>query len=242
VADPIHILATAPLADRVLLPGDPGRALALAQSLTLAPKMFNHHRGLWGYTGEAVADGRPLTIQSTGMGGPSAAIVISELAQLGARTLLRVGTCGSLTPELGVGELLIVSEAICEDGTSRALVGADHASPADPQRVAPAPQLLASLIAAAGDDARQAVTVSTDLFYDRPAAAPARWAALGAVAVELETATVLALARRRGLSAGSLLLVADGIAADGARRRIDADALRAGEQRLGEIAVRALSG
>ena len=57
--------------------------------------MFNHNRGLWGYTG-AAADGEPLTIQSTGMGGPSAAIVIAELADLGARTLVRVGTCGAL--------------------------------------------------------------------------------------------------------------------------------------------------
>ena len=85
--DPIHIHATAPLAERVLLPGDPGRALALAQPLLSAPKMFNHNRGLWGYTGEAIADGRPLTIQSTGMGGPSAAIVLAELAELGARTV-----------------------------------------------------------------------------------------------------------------------------------------------------------
>ena len=60
--------------------------------------MFNHHRGLWGYSGDAAIDGRPLTIQSTGMGGPSAAIVISELVQLGASTLLRVGTCGALPP------------------------------------------------------------------------------------------------------------------------------------------------
>ena len=65
MADPIHIHATAPLADRVLLPDDPGAAMALAQSLTLAPKMFNHHRGLWGYTGEAIVDRRPLTIVHT---------------------------------------------------------------------------------------------------------------------------------------------------------------------------------
>ena len=79
----IHLHPTASLADRVLLPGDPGRALLLAQSLLEAPKMFNHNRGLWGYTG-AASDGRPLTIQSTGMGGPSAAIVISELAAAAA--------------------------------------------------------------------------------------------------------------------------------------------------------------
>ena len=110
--------------------------------------MFNHNRGLWGYTGEAIADGRPLTIQSTGMGGPSAAIVISELAELGARTFVRVGTCGSLTTGLGVGELVIVTEAICEDGASRALASAE--------RVAPEPDLLARLVAAAERRGRQA--------------------------------------------------------------------------------------
>src|SRR4051812_49800233 len=68
----IHVHPTAPLADRALLPGDPGRALALAQALCDAPaKMFNHNRGLWGYTGTAL-DGAALTIQSTGIGGPSA--------------------------------------------------------------------------------------------------------------------------------------------------------------------------
>ena len=241
MSDSIHIHATAPLAERVLLPGDPGRALALAQLLLSAPKMFNHNRGLWGYTGEAIADGLPLTIQSTGMGGPSAAIVISELAELGARTFVRVGTCSSLDAELGVGELVVVTEAICEDGASRALASAE--------RVAPAPDLLARLIAAGQTitaehavRVRQAAAVSTDLFYDRPDGARERWAALGAAAVELETATVLALARRRGLRAAALLLVADATGADGSRHRIALERLRAGEQLLGQLAVRALSG
>ncbi|HEX4345494.1 MAG TPA: hypothetical protein VHZ31_08035, partial [Solirubrobacteraceae bacterium] len=78
----VHIHPTAALAPRALLPGDPGRALLLAQLLTSAPKMFNHNRGLWGYTGIA-SDGEPLTIQSTGIGGPSAAIVLEELCDLG---------------------------------------------------------------------------------------------------------------------------------------------------------------
>jgi len=136
---PIHLLPTAPLAERVLLPGDPGRALLLAQSLLTEPKMFNHNRGLWGYTGEA-RDGRPLTIQSTGMGGPSAAIVIAELAELGARTLLRVGTCGALDATLALGDLLVAGEALAADGTSRALGAGD--------RVAGDPELLARLVEA----------------------------------------------------------------------------------------------
>src|SRR6476661_6021035 len=104
----IHLHPTAPLASRVLLPGDPGRALRLAQALMDTPLMFNHNRGLWGYTGTA-ADGEELTIQSTGMGGPSAAIVVSELADLGATTMLRTGTCGALQSDLELGQLIVVT-------------------------------------------------------------------------------------------------------------------------------------
>ncbi len=72
----------------------------LAQFLCEQPLMFNHNRGLWGYTGTA-ADGEPLTIQSTGMGGPSAAIVLHELIALGVTRAIRVGTCGTLDRDIG---------------------------------------------------------------------------------------------------------------------------------------------
>src|SRR5436305_525861 len=105
--DPIHLRPTAPLAPRVLLPGDPGRALLLAQTLLDEPKMFNHNRGLWGYTG-AAPDGEPLTIQASGMGRPSAMIVVEELVMLGAERIVRVGTCGALAPEVELGDLIAV--------------------------------------------------------------------------------------------------------------------------------------
>jgi DeoD family purine-nucleoside phosphorylase len=224
----IHLHPTAPLAERVLLPGDPGRALLLAQALLANPAMFNHHRGLWGYTG-AAADGSSLTIQSTGMGGPSAAIVITELAQLGARRLLRVGTCGALDPTLGLGDLVVVTEAIPDDGTSRAL-GAESS-------VRPDERLLQALLRAGEGEAKEGPVASTDLFYDGPD--HRGWAERGAVAVEMETATLFALARRRGLEAASLLLVSDLLTPD--RVRIDEDALRRAERRLGEVALRALA-
>src|SRR5437763_15231819 len=152
---PIGLQPTAPLAKRVLLPGDPGRALLLAQSLLEEPKMFNHHRGLWGYSGTA-SDGAPLTIQSTGMGGPSAAIVVQELVDLGARRLVRVGTCGALQPALRLGQLVLATEAIAADGTSRALGVGD--------RIAASRDLLTALDAAA-DHAGPIVT--TGPVYDR---------------------------------------------------------------------------
>ncbi|MGH2927480.1 MAG: purine-nucleoside phosphorylase, partial [Solirubrobacteraceae bacterium] len=208
---PIHLHPTAPLAPRVLLPGDPGRALTLAQALLTEPRMFNHNRGLWGSTGEAT-DGAPLTIQSTGMGGPSAAIVIAELAELGARTLVRTGTCGALDDSLALGDLLVVTEALAADGSSRAL-GAG-------ERVAGDPELLAALTAADGAGAAGPV-VSCDLFYDGPAGAERDWLAAGALAVEMEAATLFALARRRRLRAGCALIVSDVLLPS--RCRIDAD-------------------
>ena len=83
---------TAEIAPRAILAGDPGRAMLLAQELIEEPKMSNHARGLWGYSGAAVADGEPLTIQSTGIGGPSAALVLGELVELGVRRAIRVGS------------------------------------------------------------------------------------------------------------------------------------------------------
>jgi DeoD family purine-nucleoside phosphorylase len=227
VTTPIHLQATAPLAERVLLPGDPGRALLLAQALLEGPKMFNHNRGLWGYTGTA-RDGALLTIQSTGMGGPSAAIVIAELAMLGAQQLIRVGTCGALEPSLQLGDLLIATEAITADGASRVL--------SDAPRVAADPGLLAALTNVGAGASVSGVVASTDLFYDGPG--EQSWIDAGALAVEMETATLFALAARRGLQAAAVLIVSDLLFPK--RKRIDSDGLREAEQRMGELAVSAL--
>lgn len=227
----IHLQPTAALAERVLLPGDPGRALLLAQALLEQPKMFNHNRGLWGYTGRAI-DGQPLTVQSTGMGGPSAAIVIAELHDLGARRMLRVGTCGGLDPRLALGELLIANDAIAGDGTSRALGAGERAQPSA--------ALLGALRCAGAGRTRAGTVVSTDLFYDGPARSEQRWRDAGAVAVEMEAATLFTLAARRGFEAAAVLIVSDLLFAG--RERIETAELRAAEQQLGELALSALAG
>ena len=96
-AVPAHLRPSAPTAADALLCGDPARALAIAQALLVKPRMSNHHRGLWGYYGETAA-GAELTVQATGIGGPSAAIVLGELAELGLRRAIRVGTCAAPGP------------------------------------------------------------------------------------------------------------------------------------------------
>jgi uridine phosphorylase len=197
----------------VLLPGDPGRALRLAQQVMEEPKMLNHHRGLWGYTGVA-PDGAPLTVQSSGLGGPSTAIVVEELIALGARRLVRVGTC---TAPLELGSLVVADAVLARDGASRAL-GAAGALPADPD-------LLAALRAAA--DAAVGAVATTDLYYgaERPE---------GAIALDLSSGALFAVAARHGVAAASVLVVA----ADG-RDRIDPEALERAELELGRVGAAA---
>jgi uridine phosphorylase len=229
VTPPIHLNPATDVAPRVLLPGDPQRALAVAQALLDSPRMLNTRRGLWGYTGTA-ADGALLTVQSTGMGGPSAAIVVEELVELGASVFVRIGTCGALTSGLALGDLLAVSAVVPFDGASQAL-GADG-------RVEPDGALTAALVSAGG--AQPATVVSSDLFYDPRSELPAQWVAMGAVAVEMEAAAVLSVAARHGVRAACLLAVTD-VLSGGRRERMEQEAVEAVGVELGAAAMRALA-
>jgi uridine phosphorylase len=215
---PIILKPHEPVAERVLLPGDPGRALRLATQLIDGPRMLNHHRGLWGYSGPA-ADGAPLTIQSTGLGGPSAAAVVAELIELGARRLVRVGTAAALgaTP---LGALVVAEAAIAADGASRAL-GAGPRVGGD-----------ALLSRALAGDARG--LVATADIHDPVLAS--EWVDAGALACDLTTASVFAAAARGGSAAAAVLAVtrAGGEVLDG-------EALEAVEARLGAAGFAALS-
>jgi uridine phosphorylase len=205
---PIHLRPSAPIAPDALLPGDPGRALLLAQELLEKPLMSNHARGLWGYFGET-ADGRELTIQATGMGGPSAAIVFHELAGLGVGRAIRVGTCGALSGELRLGDLVVAESAVALDGTSRACGAGSTVQPD------------AGLTARLEGDRRGAVA-SADLFYDADLSA-----AGDAIAVEMEAATLFQLGKRLGVAVGCILIVSD------------AGGERIGDERLQEAALAA---
>lgn len=167
---------------------------------------------------------------------------------LGARRLLRIGTCGGLSATLSLGRLVIATEAIGDDGTSRALSGSAPAGgplatrearrlPADAELVA-ALQAAAKIRATAGPDAAAGPIVSTDLFYDAEDRIDG-WIAAGALAVEMETATLFTLAAKRGVQAACVVLVSNMLV--GATDYIDAEALQAAEVSLGELAVAALS-
>ncbi len=201
--------------------------MALAQDLLVAPKMANHHRGLWGYHGERKDDGRELTIQSTGMGGPSAAIVLTELAQLGVRRAIRVGTCAALSGNLEAGELAVVTGALATDGTSRSLGATGHAEPAPGLTDA----LTESLPAA------QAIRVATtDLFY-RPDGTPQAAALDGAAAFEMEAAPLFILGRQLGVEVACVLTVV----ADADGDRIGESRFQEAELEMGRAAAAALA-
>ena len=201
-----HLLPTAELAERALLPDDPGQALTLTRVLYgETPRMFNHHRGLWGYTGIAL-DGAPLTVQSTGIGGPSAAIVVAELQRLGLRRAVRIGRAWALDGALRAGELVAASGVVAYDGTSRAL-GAG-------ERIEPDAALTAAL-----DGDRSGLLASSDVerLDDR----------CGALAFDLESAAVLAAAARGGMPAACLVAIEGTVDPDDVAARLGRAALAA---------------
>jgi len=234
---PIVLRPTAQVAAAALLPGDPGRAMALAQGLLAEPRMSNHAHGLWGYSGETAAGG-PLTIQATGIGAPSAALVLRDLAELGVRRAIPIGTCVGLVAGLALGQILVCGRALATDGTSRALGTGDAADPD--------PGLARALRAAAGPGVRVATVASADLLHGAgsgdgiPAARRREWLEAGAVAAEMQAAALFALGARVGIAVACLLVVAD-IDAD-RRDRIGEAELESASLDAAAVAARALSG
>ncbi len=191
---PTRLRPTAPIAADAVLVGDPGRALLLAQELLEEPKMSNHARGLWGYSGQTPA-GRRLTIQATGIGGPSAALVLADLADLGVQRAVRVGTCVGLGESFSPGDLLVVTEAIAEGGSAAAL-GVARGEP-----VSPDPELTRRLREELGEQARPAVVSSFDVHPDEQS--PPGGAA------DMQSASLLARAGSLGVEAAAVLIVAE---------------------------------
>ena len=204
---PVHVRAEpGDFAESVLLPGDPRRANYIAENFFEEARLVTEERGMLGYTG--TYKGKPVSVQATGMGCPSAAIVTEELIQLGARNLLRIGTCGGYSRELRLGDLVIATAATPNDGTVSSITRGMPYAPAAHFDVIHAAHHAAE---SAGRRASVGPIVSSDLFYD-PEEEPARlWGGLGVLAVEMEAAAVFTLSAMHGVRAGCLLTVSDTI-------------------------------
>lgn len=197
----------------VLLPGDPERVDLIADLWEDVDELAHHreYRTLAGaYQDESIA------VTSTGIGSPSAAIAVEELAEIGVDTFLRVGSCGAIQPEIDIGDLVITTGAVRQEGTSDEYVRSDYPAVAHDE-------VVTALVTAAerlGHDYHLGTTCSTDSFYagqSRPgfedyqaAGASERIDALreaGVLNFEMETSAILTLAGLYGLRAGAVCTV-----------------------------------
>jgi uridine phosphorylase len=201
--------------DVALLPGDPGRVDRIAghceESETVAQnreyKLIN-----------ATYEGVPLTICSTGIGCPSAAIAVEELSAVGVETFVRVGTTGALQADVEIGDMIVATGAAKNEGTSKRYEDVEY--PAVPDYA-----VLSALVASAeenGEDVHVGPIASDDAYYAETDEYVQDWEAAGILSVEMEAATVFTLARRKGLRAGAICTV-DGNLVEGTQKGADSD-------------------
>ena len=185
--------------ERAILPGDPKRAERIAEHMedVVDLGMNREYRALKG-----LYKGVPVLSMSTGMGGPSTAIAVEELKKLGYSRLIRIGSAGALKPGFGIGDLVIVTGAIRDDGTSATYVEPQY--PAVPDfTLTCALKIKASEL---GFRHQLGIVRSHDALYsDRNPELYSKWSSTPALASDMETATLLTVASLRDIQAASIL-------------------------------------
>ncbi len=234
---PIHVRANpGDYAEACLLPGDPLRARYIAETFMEDVVQRNSERGMLGYTG--TFNGAPVSVQSSGMGCPSAAIVIEELVQLGVKKLLRVGTCGGLQPDMSMGDLVVALSATPADATASHYVGNEpHAPTADFGLVHDAVHHAKHL----GKPVRVGPIVSSDIFYNPDHDQARRWSERGILAVEMEAAVLFTLGALRRIQTATLLIVSD-VVVEGEFLRISDEDMRKAVDEMTELALHTVTG
>ena len=231
---PIHVRAEpGDYAEACLLPGDPLRAKYIAETFLDDPVQRNAERGMLGYTG--TFRGKPVSVQSSGMGCPSAAIVIEELVQLGVNRIVRVGTCGGLQPDLQIGDLIAALSAVPADTTATHYVGGEPHVPTTDFEL-----LHAAVHAAKEAKAKLRVgpIVSSDIFYNPDGGQYGRWSERGVLAVEMEAAVLFTIGALRRIQTACLLLVSD-VVVEGEFVRISDEEMKRAVDGMTELALRA---
>ena len=228
---PIHVRAeSGDYAEACLLPGDPLRAKYVAETFLEDVQQRNWERGMLGYSG--TFRGRPVSVQATGMGCPSAAIVVEELVMLGVKRLLRIGTCGGLQPDLKLGDLIVAVSAVPADSTALHIAGEIHAPTADWSLVHSSVHAAKEL----GKPVRVGPIVSSDVFYNSDDGQYQRWSDRGILAVEMEAAVLFTLGALRKVQAGCLLTVSD-VVVEGEFVRISDEEMKAAVDQMTELAL-----
>ncbi len=193
------------IAPHVLMPGDPLRARWIAETMLEDATCYTEVRGMYGYTG--TWNGHPVSVQGSGMGLPSISIYLNELfADYDVQSVIRVGSCGALTPELRLRDVVIASGACTDSSVNRIrFEGLDYAPVAD-----------FDLLRKAYDAARsQQVTtrvgllMSSDSFYHPRPELVSRMVEYGVLAVEMEASALYTLAAKYQRRALAVCTVSD---------------------------------
>lgn len=204
---PLHVRAHQDdIAPFVLLPGDPDRARRIAETYLDGPREVNSYRHLLGYTG--VYEGMPVSVQTTGMGCPSLAIVVEELLSLGARTLVRVGTCGAVARAVRPGDLVVAVSSVPRDGTTAMYL---HGQPYAPTADFGVTRALVEAAERAGRRAHVGLIQTEDAFYATTPEDVPLLAARGVLAVEMEASALFTLGALRGARTGCALVASNAI-------------------------------
>ena len=195
------------IAPRVLLPGDPLRARFIAENYLENATCYNEVRGMYGYTG--TYKGFDISVQGTGMGMPSHSIYVHELINsYGARTLIRIGSCGSIQSEIKLRDLVLALSASTNSAmVSQRFGGMNFAPTADWDLIMKATQCAGKF----GLNIKAGNILSSDTFYDEDPESWKNWAKYGVLAVEMEAAALYTLAARFGVKALCLLTVSDSL-------------------------------
>ncbi len=192
------------IAPLVLLPGDPNRATLIAETFFENPERYNDNRQLLGYTGHY--QGMRFSVQTTGMGCPSLAIVVEELVNLEAKILIRVGTAGIISRRVKPGELVVAQAAVPMEGTTRMYLSGMPYAPTASFAVTRA---LADAAQAAGAACHVGLIQTEDAFYATRPEDVSRLERVGVLAVEMESSALFLLAKLRGVEAGTLLVASN---------------------------------
>ena len=211
-----HLLVEAgDIHDLAIIPGDPDRVDRIAAMCEDVEGVADNREYR---VVNATYEGRPLTICSTGIGCPSAAIAIEELHAVGVETVIRCGTTGALQADIEIGDMVVATGAAKEEGTTKRYESSVY--PATPTY-----DVLSALVESAeanDEDVHVGPIVSDDAYYAESDAAVADWEAAGLLAVEMEAAAVFTLARRKGMAAGAICTV-DGNLVEGTQKGADGE-------------------
>ncbi|MBZ0327970.1 MAG: purine-nucleoside phosphorylase [Altibacter sp.] len=204
----IHIEAKkGEIADSVLLPGDPLRAKWIAETFLKDPFCYNDVRGMLGYTG--TYNGKPISVQGTGMGIPSALIYCHELINdYGVKNLIRVGTAGSYQPDVKIRDIVIAMAASSTSGINNSrFFNSDYSPTADFELFMKAARYAQDQ----GIPIKAGNVLSADEYYDDVFDSYKKWANFGVLCVEMEAAGLYTIAAKHRVKALAILTISDSL-------------------------------